>query len=83
MVSAIGQRGEPPNLADADADVSTLTVEPDGKASASFTRLSRVLGSPLPEPVTLGEFWPLIYETMLHAPLGATPQRRAWKAGGP
>lgn len=61
-----------PHLAEAGVDVSTLTVKPDGKARASFTRLSEVLGSPLPELVILGEFWPLMYETTLHAPLGAT-----------
>ena len=61
-----------PHLAEAGVNVSTLTVKPDGKARARFTCLSEVLGSPLPELVTLGELWPLMYETTLHAPLGAT-----------
>jgi hypothetical protein len=60
------------NLVAAGADVSLVIIKPDGDAIASFTRLSQVLGSPLPGRITLGELWPLMYETTLHVPLSAT-----------
>ncbi len=61
---------KPANLGAVTASVAVVGVKPDGKANASFTRLSSVLGSPLPGLVTLGDLWPLMYETTLHAPLG-------------
>lgn len=63
---------KPANLSDGSTSVTVLGIKPDGKTNASFTRLSWVLGSPLPRQVTLGELWPLMYETTLHAPLGDT-----------
>lgn len=51
-------------------DVSTMSVRPNGGEGTSFQRLSRILGSPVPEIVDLGVLWPLLYETTIHAPLG-------------
>jgi len=62
------------SLVGAADDVTALSIKPDGKTNASFTRLSYVLGSPLPRLVTLGELWPLMFETTLHAPLGNTQE---------
>ncbi len=60
------------HLGDVTTSVAVVGIEPDGKTNASFTRLSSVLQSPLPGLVTLGELWPSMYETTLHAPLGDT-----------
>jgi hypothetical protein len=51
-------------------DVSILALRRDGGERTSFERLSSVLGSPTHEALTLGELWPLMFETNLHAPLG-------------
>ena len=53
------------------ADVTAVVVTPDRRAGASFTTLSMLLGSPCEkEAVTLGQLWPLMYETTAREPLG-------------
>ena len=56
---------------DAASDVTAVRVQPMPEAAkSSFVRLSGVLGSPITGEVTLGELWPLMYETTMGAPLG-------------
>lgn len=61
-----------PDLSHVGTGVAALTVKSDGTVATSFKRLSQVLGSPLPVRVSLGELWPLMFETTMHAPLGDT-----------
>lgn len=60
-----------PNLSHIATDLASVRVSPDHKPNASFTRLSQVLHSPT-DPATLGDLWPLMYETNLYAPLTST-----------
>lgn len=52
-----------PGLETAKANVARIAVKSDGNADSSFRRLSTIFGSDQPEAVTLGDLWPLLYET--------------------
>lgn len=51
-------------------DVTAVTIKSDEKKDASFRRVSLALGSPQIGQVSLGELWPLMYETTIGQPLG-------------
>lgn len=61
-----------PALDNANGEIRDLELATSGGENASFRRLSSVLGSPQPKSVTIGELWPLLYETTIHAALGST-----------
>lgn len=49
------------------SDVLGLALKPGPLGDrGNFTRLSSLLGSDVPERLTLGETWPLLFETVLH-----------------
>lgn len=61
-----------PALDSASGEIRDLKLATTGNENSSFRRLSSVLRSPQPKGVTVGELWPLLYETLIRAPLEAT-----------
>lgn len=61
-----------PGLDGVKADLASIVVKSDGKGDSSFRRLSSVFGSDQSDTLTLGELWPLIYETSFGPRLGET-----------
>lgn len=61
-----------PGLDGVKPDLALMVVKPDGKGDSSFRRLSVVFGSDQPDAVTLGNLWPLAYDTLFGPHLGPT-----------
>lgn len=59
-----------PNLASFGGGITSVVVKTAGRDNSSFVRLSEVLNSPTSGQPTLGELWPLMWETTVHARLG-------------
>jgi len=50
--------------------VAGFTIQTGGKAGNSFRQVSEAMRSHIPESLTVGQAWPLVVETAMHAPLG-------------
>lgn len=62
----------PPHIDQASSeDIGSLKLEPHKDEQTSFRRLSALLHSDVPAAFALGDVWPLMYETVLQAPLGS------------
>lgn len=58
-----------PDVSQATYDLASVSVRPDGREKSSFVRVSCILDSPTPSRLTLGELWPLMYDTVIAEPL--------------